>query len=358
MADLDKITKQAAEPAERMRRDLERSGQDGERRLGLTQQAARLHDLGKGSVAFQALAEFARQIDLIKQAGLTEQIDAVRKAFAPPLEEMSRQIAGSAAARVAGQAAPAALADYAQRLGAEQGEAVAAAFGKLHAETWERIAERVRADSIGDVVRQLNTAGLSALADIAGQAGEVQRRALDGAISTLREYRTPALQGVAEQLASLGRERLGEVGISELRDLTEQLAAVGEDIAEPAAKQALNRATEEVKQAMLAPAVEAARAIEEDGRFASLDALDAATAYWSASYAALPKELRSRVEAPAVHLTPEQSLEEFDRRARRLMNISGEEFVRRWEAGEFRDRLDHPEHPEILELVMLLPLVR
>jgi hypothetical protein len=70
------------------------------------------------------------------------------------------------------------------------------------------------------------------------------------------------------------------------------------------------------------------------------------------------EEAAAKVEAPAVHLTPEQSEEEFDRRARRLVNMSGEEFIRRWEAGEFRDQLDDPEHPEILELAMLLSVGR
>lgn len=49
------------------------------------------------------------------------------------------------------------------------------------------------------------------------------------------------------------------------------------------------------------------------------------------------------------------SLEEgrafFDEMARERLGISGDEFVRRWHAGEWRD--DH--RSEILELVIMLP---
>ncbi len=306
MADVGNIAKHAAEQADKAPKVLERAGLDGERLREETRQATRLHDVGKERVVFQAIA---------------------------------------------------APADYAQQLGAEQREAATAAFGALHSETVERIAEQLGADGIGDLVRQLNTPGLSALADVAGQVGVAQRSALNDALRALRKVAAPGLQGIAEQIASLERDRLGEIAVSELRELAEQIAAIREDLSELGANQALARVNEEIEEAILAPAIEAARAIN-DGRFANLDALDAATAYWSASYAALPKELRSKVKAPGVHLTPEQSAEEFDRRARRLMNMSGEEFVRRWEAGEFRDKLDHPEHPEILDLVMLLPLAR
>lgn len=41
------------------------------------------------------------------------------------------------------------------------------------------------------------------------------------------------------------------------------------------------------------------------------------------------------IAPPAViELTPEEARAVFDRTARRLLGISGEEFVRRWEAGD------------------------
>lgn len=44
----------------------------------------------------------------------------------------------------------------------------------------------------------------------------------------------------------------------------------------------------------------------------------------------------------------------FDARARHYLGISGEEFLRQWDAGEYRDCDSTP----ILRLAMLLPLVR
>ncbi len=57
-------------------------------------------------------------------------------------------------------------------------------------------------------------------------------------------------------------------------------------------------------------------------------------------------------------LTPEESRAFFDQEARRLLGISGEEFVRRWEAGEYTEIADDPDHPEILDLYMISPLGR
>ena len=41
-----------------------------------------------------------------------------------------------------------------------------------------------------------------------------------------------------------------------------------------------------------------------------------------------------------------------DRAARRELGMSGDEFIRRWEAGEFRDP---DERPEVMRVAMLLP---
>jgi hypothetical protein len=45
----------------------------------------------------------------------------------------------------------------------------------------------------------------------------------------------------------------------------------------------------------------------------------------------------------------------FDREAQRLLSISGAEFLRRWDAGEYDA---DPDHPEIMSLVMLIPFAR
>lgn len=49
-------------------------------------------------------------------------------------------------------------------------------------------------------------------------------------------------------------------------------------------------------------------------------------------------------------MTLEEGKEMFDRVARRLLNMSGDEFIRAWEAGEFDDQ---PETPEVIRLVLL-----
>lgn len=54
-------------------------------------------------------------------------------------------------------------------------------------------------------------------------------------------------------------------------------------------------------------------------------------------------------------LSEDQARELIDRLARRYVGISGPEFVRRWNAGEF----DRPERdPRLMRVAMLLPLVR
>lgn len=43
----------------------------------------------------------------------------------------------------------------------------------------------------------------------------------------------------------------------------------------------------------------------------------------------------------------------FDAQARKLVGLSGAEFLRRYDAGEFDALLDAPEHPELMELLAL-----
>ena len=45
----------------------------------------------------------------------------------------------------------------------------------------------------------------------------------------------------------------------------------------------------------------------------------------------------------------------FDRQARRELGISGEEFLRRWDAGLYRPIPDTPEGRKVGRLVMLMP---
>lgn len=56
----------------------------------------------------------------------------------------------------------------------------------------------------------------------------------------------------------------------------------------------------------------------------------------------------------AAELTREEGEEFFDRRARRLLGISGEEFLRRWDDGSFEDSDD----PNVTALAILIPFAR
>jgi hypothetical protein len=54
-----------------------------------------------------------------------------------------------------------------------------------------------------------------------------------------------------------------------------------------------------------------------------------------------------------IELDEEQSRAFFDEKARELLGISGEEFLRRWEAGEYDEIADLPGHWDIMYLAML-----
>lgn len=70
--------------------------------------------------------------------------------------------------------------------------------------------------------------------------------------------------------------------------------------------------------------------------------------------AATVQRLESRIQL----FGPEDTRQAFDAQARRLMGMSGEEFIRRWDAGEFAAIADDAEHPEIMRLAMLIPFGR
>ena len=57
-------------------------------------------------------------------------------------------------------------------------------------------------------------------------------------------------------------------------------------------------------------------------------------------------------------LTDEEARAIFDEQARKTMGMSGEEFLRRWDAGEFDAIADDRDHPEIMRLVMLINFAR
>lgn len=65
------------------------------------------------------------------------------------------------------------------------------------------------------------------------------------------------------------------------------------------------------------------------------------------------------VEDPEViYLSPEEGHEMFDAAARKIMGMSGEEFMRRWDAGEYDEIVDTAGHRHIWDLVALIPFAR
>lgn len=48
----------------------------------------------------------------------------------------------------------------------------------------------------------------------------------------------------------------------------------------------------------------------------------------------------------------------FDQKAEALLGISGQEFLRRWDAGEYQNLPESPETRDIMFLAMLIPFGR
>lgn len=66
-----------------------------------------------------------------------------------------------------------------------------------------------------------------------------------------------------------------------------------------------------------------------------------------------------RYTIPGVRLTTaKEGREIFDYQASKTLGISGEEFLRRWDAGEYRHVEDFDEAHKIDRLVMLMPFAR
>lgn len=71
------------------------------------------------------------------------------------------------------------------------------------------------------------------------------------------------------------------------------------------------------------------------------------------------EQAASRKDGRIRDLTPEEGRELFDRAARYYLDMSGEEFIRKWDAGEFDDPDDRSKNPpEVMDVAMLLPFAR
>jgi hypothetical protein len=76
--------------------------------------------------------------------------------------------------------------------------------------------------------------------------------------------------------------------------------------------------------------------------------------YGEATMTLAPK----RVDTDIRFLDDAESREHFDRQAQRLLGISGEEFLRRYDAGEYASPKDDRELRAVMKLAMLEPFGR
>lgn len=71
---------------------------------------------------------------------------------------------------------------------------------------------------------------------------------------------------------------------------------------------------------------------------------------------ALPKHATN--DRPPLVLDRESAIALFDAQARRVAGVSGDEFLARWDAGDYHDLDDTPEGRELSYLVLLIPFGR
>ena len=59
-----------------------------------------------------------------------------------------------------------------------------------------------------------------------------------------------------------------------------------------------------------------------------------------------------------LYFTPEEGRQEFEPAAQAWMGMSGEELIRRWEAGKYWGIADEEGHRHIGDLIIMIPLAR
>jgi hypothetical protein len=67
---------------------------------------------------------------------------------------------------------------------------------------------------------------------------------------------------------------------------------------------------------------------------------------------------RPTIQDPPSVLEPELAREFFDREAWRVVGMSGDEFIARYDAGEFHDLVDDPRGRELSYLILIIPFGR
>jgi hypothetical protein len=69
-------------------------------------------------------------------------------------------------------------------------------------------------------------------------------------------------------------------------------------------------------------------------------------------------EQESDVDPEVIIVSPEAGRAMFDEAALTIMGMSGDEFIERWEAGEFDEIADKAGHRHIMHLALLIPFAR
>lgn len=67
---------------------------------------------------------------------------------------------------------------------------------------------------------------------------------------------------------------------------------------------------------------------------------------------------RSELTTESRILSSEEGRALFDQQCRLRLGMSGAEFIRRWDAGEYEDLKDVPENNDVLYISLLLPFGR
>jgi hypothetical protein len=69
-------------------------------------------------------------------------------------------------------------------------------------------------------------------------------------------------------------------------------------------------------------------------------------------------DTRLRADETVEPLSPGESRAYFDRLVHEWLGLDSDDFLRRWDSGEFDAIADDPDHPEIMRLAQLIPLAR
>lgn len=63
-------------------------------------------------------------------------------------------------------------------------------------------------------------------------------------------------------------------------------------------------------------------------------------------------------EPEVVFVSPEEGRRMFDEVAREWAGMNGDEFIRRYEAGEYADMVESEDNRYVVDLVLMIPLAR